>query len=340
MPDRECLGGNKLEQIRPDIRVEESTPLSGRIVLGPLEKGYGVTLGNALRRVLLSSIKGAAITAVRVEGILHEFSTIPGMREDAIELLLNLKNVVLKSHSGDTRVLRLEAKGPCEVTPANILPDSDIEFVNPEAYICTLDEGTSLEMDLFIESGMGYVTSDRDRPADLPVDALVVDAVFSPVRRVKYEVQDARVGQRTDYERLVLEIWTNGSITPEKAAIDASGILQRFFSMLHHGLGNDEAGLDVDAVLPQGPEPTAVDGVMLRSIKDLELSIRSENCLLRGGVQTIGDLMSRTKAELLKIRNLGKISLREIEEKLDPFGLSIKGEEPEEEDIFKEDEAR
>lgn len=330
-----------MEQIRPDIRVEESTPLSGRIVLGPLEKGYGVTLGNALRRVLLSSIKGTAVTAVRVEGVLHEFSTIPGMREDAIELLLNLKNVVLKSHSGEARVLRLEAKGPCVVTPESILPDSDMEFVNPEAYICTLDEGASLEMDLFVESGVGFVTSDRERPADLPVDALVVDAVFSPVRRVKYEVQDARVGQRTDYERLVLEVWTNGSITPEKAAMDASGILYRFFSMLNKGLGEGDPG-DEETVFPvQDAEAAEVDGVMARSIKDLELSIRSENCLLRGGVQTIGDLMSRTKAELLKIRNLGKISLREIEEKLEPFGLSIKGEDPgDDEEILKEDETR
>ncbi|MDO9509013.1 MAG: DNA-directed RNA polymerase subunit alpha [Thermovirgaceae bacterium] len=331
-----------MEQIRPDIRVEESTPLSGRIVLGPLEKGYGVTLGNALRRVLLSSIKGAAITAVRVEGILHEFSTMPGIREDAIELLLNLKNVALKIHSGETRVLRLEAKGPCVVTPENILPDSDVEFVNPDVYICTLEEGASLDMDLFVETGTGYVTSDRGRPADLPVDALVVDAVFSPVRRVKYEVQDARVGQRTDYERLVLEIWTNGSVTPERAAIEASGILQRFFSMLYQGLGEDESGINGEIDIPPGSEPAAVDGDLLRSIKDLELSIRSENCLLRGGVQTFGDLMCRTKAELLKIRNLGKISLREIEEKLEPFGLNIKGEEPEEDedDILKEDEAR
>ncbi len=331
-----------MEQIRPDIRVEASTPLNGRIVLGPLEKGYGVTLGNSLRRVLLSSIKGTAITAVRVEGILHEFSTIPGIREDAIELLLNLKNIALKSHSGETRILRLEAKGPCEVSPKNILPDSDVEFVDPDVHICTLAEGASLDMDLFIETGTGYVTSDRDRPKDLPVDALVVDAVFSPVRRVKYEVQDARVGQRTDYERLVLEIWTNGSVTPEHAAIEASGILQKFFSMLYQGLGVDESGsIDVPG-LPQGQEPAAVDGVLLRSIKDLELSIRSENCLLRGGIQTIGDLMSRTKAELLKIRNLGKISLREIEEKLEPFGLNIKGEESEEdeEDILEEDEAR
>lgn len=329
-----------MEQIRPDIRVEESTPLSGRILLGPLEKGYGVTLGNALRRVLLSSIKGAAVTAVRIEGILHEFSTIPGMREDVIELLLNLKNMALISHSGDTRVMRLEAQGPCVVTPQNILPDSDIEFVDPDVYICTLEEGSSIEMDLFVETGTGYVTSDRDRPTDLPIDAMVVDAVFSPVQRVKYEIQDARVGQRTDYERLVLEIWTNGSITPEMAATEASDILQNFFSMLVQGLGKDGAIEWGGALQPQEPEPQPDNGVLKRPIKDLELSIRSENCLLRGGIQTIGDLIGKSRAELLKIRNLGKISLREIEEKLDPFGLNIRGEEPEEEDDLKEDEAR
>jgi DNA-directed RNA polymerase subunit alpha len=330
-----------MEHIKPEIRIEESTPLSGRIIVGPLEKGYGVTLGNALRRVLLSSISGAAITAVRIEGILHEFSTIPGMREDVIELLLNIKNVSLKSYAGGSRVLRLEAKGPCEVTPASILPDSDIEFVDTGSYICTLEEGASLEMDLFVEKGTGYVTSDRDRPADLPLDAVVVDAVFSPVRRVKYEVQDARVGQRTDYERLVLEVWTNGSVAPDRAAIEAAGILQRSFSMLVQGLGTEETGTAAETDRSDPTlENTDVDGVFLRSIKDLELSIRSENCLLRGGVQTIGDLMSRSRAELLKIRNLGKISLREIEEKLEPFGLTITGEDNSPEDKLKEDEAR
>jgi len=340
MPDRVRLGGNKLEQIRPDIRVEESTPLSGKIVLGPLDKGYGVTLGNALRRVLLSSIRGAAVTAVRIEGILHEFSTIPGMREDVIELLLNLKNLAIISHSGEPRVLRLEATGPGAVTPQGIIPDSDIEFVDPEMYICTLEDGATLEMDLFVESGTGYVTSERERPDDIPLDAIVVDAVFSPVKRVKYEIQDARVGQRTDYERLVLEIWTNGSVSPEEAATEASGILQHFFAMLVQGLGSDEQGGWAGQIQQPDPEPVTDDGALKRPIKDLELSIRSENCLLRGGIQTIGDLIGRNKAELLKIRNLGKISLREIEEKLDPFGLSIKGEEPEDEDDLKEDEAR
>ncbi len=330
-----------MEHIRPEIRIEESTPLSGRIVVGPLEKGYGVTLGNAIRRVLLSSISGAAITAVRIEGILHEFSTIPGMREDVIELLLNIKNVALKSFSGGTKVLRLEAKGPCEVTPENIIPDSDIEFVDPKAYICTLEDGASLEMDLFVEQGTGYVTSERERPSDLPLDALVVDAVFSPVRRARYEVQDARVGQRTDYERLVLEVWTNGSIAPEKAVTEAASILQRSFGMVAQGLSKDEPeGTDNTDSDGSAGDKSDADGILMRSIKDLELSIRSENCLLRGGVQTIGDLMSRSRSELLKIRNLGKISLREIEEKLEPFGLDISGDDHSSEEKMKEDEAR
>lgn len=330
-----------MEHIRPEIRIEESTPLSGRIVVSPLEKGYGVTLGNAIRRVLLSSISGAAITAVRIEGILHEFSTIPGMREDVIELLLNIKNVALKSFSGGTKVLRLEAKGPCEVTPENIIPDSDIEFVDPKAYICTLEDGASLEMDLFVEQGTSYVTSERERPSDLPLDALVVDAVFSPVRRARYEVQDARVGQRTDYERLVLEVWTNGSIAPEKAVTEAASILQRSFGMVVQGLSKDESeGTDNTDSDGSAGDKSDADGILMRSIKDLELSIRSENCLLRGGVQTIGDLMSRSRSELLKIRNLGKISLREIEEKLEPFGLDISGDDHSSEEKIKEDEAR
>ncbi len=330
-----------MEHIKPEIRVEESTPLNGRIVVSPLEKGYGVTLGNALRRVLLSSIGGAAITAVRIEGILHEFSTIPGMREDVIELLLNIKNVALKSYSEGTKVLRLEATGPCEVTPAHIQPDSDIEFVDSDMYICTLEGGASLEMDLFIEQGTGYLTSERERPADLPLDALVMDAVFSPVRRAKYEVQDERVGQRTDYERLILEVWTDGSIMPEKAVIDAAAILQRSFSLFVKGLDKDEieGAEDADEDGHQKGDKD-VDGVYARSIKDLELSIRSENCLLRGGVQTIGDLMSRSRAELLKIRNLGKISLREIEEKLEAFGLQISEDDRPSEDKSKEDETR
>lgn len=333
MPDKSAMGGYILEHIRPEIRIEESTPLHGKIILEPLERGYGVTLGNALRRVLLSSIRGAAISAVRIEGVLHEFSTIDGVYEDAIELMLNLKKIPVRSHSKEVRVLRLEADGPLDVTAADIQPDSEVEFTDPDAPICSLTEGARLEMDFFVERGTGYATSDRQRPSYLPIDALMVDAVFSPVQRVKYEVQDARVGQRTDYERLLLDVWTNGAVEPEAAVVEAAGILQGYFGRVVDDLQKisesapeeelEEAAAAGSSVIPQEGYSPEENAMMVRPIKDLELSIRSENCLLRGGVQTIGDLVSRGRTELLKIRNLGKISLREIEEKLEKFGLTL-----------------
>jgi len=344
MHAKPAMGGFILEHIRPELRIEESTPLHGRIVLGPLERGYGVTLGNALRRVLLSSIKGAAITAVRIEGVLHEFSTVEGVREDVIEMMLNLKKVPVRSYSNEVRVLRLEAEGPKEVTVADIHPDSEVEFTDPEASICTLLEGAKLEMDLFVERGTGYATTDRQRPSYLPVDALMVDAVYSPVLRAKYEVQDARVGQRTDYERLLLDVWTNGAVDPESAVTEAAGILQGYFGRIIDDLqktSEAEPERELEETISSGKPETVGEeagleenALLARPIKDLELSIRSENCLLRGGVQTIGDLVSRGKAELLKIRNLGKVSLKEIEEKLEKFGLTI--EEGEKKEVLPE----
>jgi len=330
-----------LEHDRHEIIVEEVTPSHGRVVLEPLERGYGTTLGNALRRVLLSSIPGAGIVAVRVDGVLHEFSTIPGVREDVIELLLNLKHVPVRvSGPGtDVKVLRLEAEGPKVVRAADIQGDADVEFVDPEAVICTLDEGHRVSMDLYIERGVGYAPIDRPRPSYLPVDALLIDAIFSPVKRVKYEVQDVRSGQRTDYDRLVLEVWTNGVVSFRDAVAEASSILSGYFRGLSTSLWGQSSAVtagDEDFFEEKDEEdlqevPAVCgedDSVLSRPIKDLELSVRSENCLLRGGIHRIGDLVSRPKEELLKIRNLGKISLREIEEKLGKFGLSLKGEEP------------
>ena len=326
-----------MEPIRPEIRVEESTPRFGRIVVEPLEKGFGVTLGNALRRVLLSSVRGAAITAVRVEGVLHEFSTVPGVREDVIELVLNLKHVPVRCHAEDeSRILRLEAQGPCKVTAAMIELDSEIEFVDPDAYICELEEGASLAMDLYVEQGVGYAPNDRPRAPYLPVDSLPIDALFSPVERVKYEVQAARVGQRTDYDSLVLEVWTNGVITPEEAIAESSQILKGYFAQIASDLGRpsvaesplpDALAEDEEKALQGGDD----DGLLARPVRDLELSIRSENCLLRGGILSIGDLVSRGREDLLKIRNLGKISLREIEEKLEQADLSLVTAETEKE---------
>jgi DNA-directed RNA polymerase subunit alpha len=201
--------------MRPEIRIEESTPTFARVHIEPLERGYGATLGNSLRRVLLSSIRGAAISSVRIDGVLHEFSTVPGVREDVIEILLNLKHIPVRSFSNEVRVLNLEAEGGRTVTAADIQPDSEVEFVKPDAHICTMEEGARLSMQIYVEQGVGYASMERPRPAYLPVDALMVDAIFSPVLKVNFDVEAARVGQRTDYERLVLQIWTNGVHSPE-----------------------------------------------------------------------------------------------------------------------------
>jgi DNA-directed RNA polymerase subunit alpha len=321
--------------MRPEIHVEECTNTTARLVIGPLERGYGQTIGNALRRVLLSSIKGAAISAVRVEGAQHEFTTIPGMKEDVIELLLNLKHVPVRSHSAEYRTLKLDVEGGKRVTAADFQKDSDIEFIDPNAYICTLAEGHSLSLEAYIEQGVGYATVDRPRPNYLPVDALMIDAIYSPILRVKYEVQNERVGQRTDYEKIVMNVTTNGVVAPDIAVGEAAKLLREYFDIVVGELRKlhpDEPRLGSSDV----PEPSAEwnagteesdaegkNGLLAKSIKELELSIRSENCLLRGGIHTIGELVSRSKDDLLKIRNLGKISLREIEEKMAKYGIVL-----------------
>jgi DNA-directed RNA polymerase subunit alpha len=322
-----------LDYLRPEIRIEESTPKYAKVLIEPLERGYGATLGNSLRRVLLSSIKGAAITSVRIDGVLHEFSTIPGVLEDVIEILLNLKHIPVRSFSQEVRVLRLETEGGGLVTAANIQPDSEVEFVDPEAPICTMEEGARLSMDIYVEQGAGYASMERPRPAYLPVDALLVDAIFSPVLKVNYDEEAARVGQRTDFERLVLEIWTNGVHHPENTLCEASKILRGYFGNIVEDMEKlnpvepreqEAAAAGEGGVSEAAQERIAEeDDFLSRPVRDLELSIRSENCLLRGGIQTIGDLMGKNREDLLKIRNLGKISLKEIEEKMEKLGTII-----------------
>ncbi len=337
-----------MEHDRYEIIVEESAPSYGKIIIEPLERGYGVTLGNALRRVLLSSIKGTSITATRVDGVLHEFSTIPGVTEDVIELLVNLKHIPVRSYSSEFRCLHLEVEGPKEVTAADIEPDSEVEFVDPAARICMLEEGHKLSMDFYIETGTGYAPIDRPRPAYLPVDALLVDAIFSPVKRVKYEVQDKRLGQRTDYDRLVLEIWTNGVVSPQLAMLQACRILSGYFGVIAktfserirnteegNALGDEE--LANNDFLGTVNEPSSDNAILSRPVRDLELSVRSENCLLRGGVHLIGDLLKYRREDLLKIRNLGKVSLAEIEQKLVNFGIYLTGDANGSDDYDKEE---
>ena len=332
-----------LEILRPEIKIEESTPTYGRLSLEPLDRGYGMTLGNALRRVLLSSIGGAAVTSVRIEGVLHEFSTTSGVREDVIEILMNLKHVPVRSHSKEVRVLRLELDGPGEVTAKDIQVDSEVEFVDPDAKVCTLEDGAHLSMELYVEQGTGYLPSERPRPSYLPVDALLADAVFSPVLRVNYRVEAARVGQRTDYERLILDVWTNGVISPEEAACEAAQIIRTYFGHIVADLeqkGDESVQMEhvdtgMETPVSGWTPPPGESEFLSRPVRDLELSIRSENCLLRGGIHTIGDLLHKSRDDLLKIRNLGKISLKEIGDKLDAAGLKLR--EKKETKVSKED---
>lgn len=324
--------------MRPEIQVEECSSTAARLVIGPLERGYGQTIGNALRRVLLSSIKGAAISAVCIEGVQHEFTTVPGMKEDVIELLLNLKHVPVRSYSAEYRTLKLNVEGGKKVTAADFQKDSDVEFIDPSAYICTLAEGHSLSLEAYIEQGVGYATADRPRPSYLPAYALMIDAIYSPVLRVKYEVQNERVGQKTDYDKIVMNVATNGVAAPDIAVAEAAKLLREYFNIviqelrkLHpteRSLFDDESDSQTSAG-QQGAESansSPANALLNKPVRELELSIRSENCLLRGGIRTIDELVSHSKEDLLKIRNLGKISLREIEEKMTKYGIALSEE--------------
>lgn len=319
-----------LEILRPVLKLEENTPTYGRLYLEPLERGYGMTLGNALRRVLLSSIRGAAITSVRIDGVLHEFSTVPGVREDVMEILMNLKHIPVRSKSKEVRVVSLDVERAGLVTAGDIPENGEIEFIDPNAKICTMEEGAHLSMELYIEQGTGYLSAERPKPAYLPVDALLTDAIFSPVLRVNYGVEAARVGQRTDFERLAMDVWTNGIIAPDAAVGEAAQIIEKCFSYIVASVGQagpDGAGggaYDIDLGADRRIGPAGNEELLARPVRELELSIRSENCLLRGGVQTIGDLLQKSREDLLKIRNLGKISLTEIEEKLESAGLKLR----------------
>ena len=289
-----------------------------KVVIEPLERGYGHTLGNALRRVLLSSIPGFAITEVEIDGVLHEYTTVEGLQEDVLEVLLNLKDVAIRMHNVDHTTLSLQKKGPGVVTAGDIKTDHNVEIINPDHVICTLTKDTALNMRLKIERGFGYQpAADRRRPDEesRAIGRLVLDATFSPVRRVAYAVEAARVEQRTDLDKLVLEIETNGTIDAEDAIRTAADILTDQLSVFGDFTQRERG--------PAKASPTGVDPVLLRPIDDLELTVRSANCLKAENIYYIGDLIQRTEVELLKTPNLGKKSLTEIKEVLAQRGLSL-----------------
>ena len=291
----------------------------GRFVCEPLERGYGTTLGNSLRRVLLSSLNGAAVTSVKIDGVLHEFATIPGVREDVTDIILNLKELCLKAHSEDSQTMRIEYEGGGNVTAGDIDYGPEIDILNPDLHLATVEDGASLRMEMTVEQGKGYVAADKNKKPDHVIGVIPVDSIFSPVLKVNFTVEDTRVGNRTDYDKLTLEIWTDGSIRPDEALGDAAGILQDSLSIFR--LSADLAESANRELEPKDKDP----GEM--TIEDLDLSVRSYNCLKRAGINFVSDLSLKTEDEMMKVRNLGRKSLDEVKMKLLSIGISLREEE-------------
>jgi len=302
-----------------EIDEKDHSPVYAKFEFEPLERGFGTTLGNSLRRILLSSLRGTAITALRIDGTLHEFSTIPGVTEDVTDVVLNLKEVRLKLHDGaEQATARIEVKGERVVTAGDIQGGPDLEVLNPEQHIATVAKGAELRAELTIKSGRGYVPAERNKEEGAPVDTIFIDSIFSPVRKVNFVVTNARVGQRTDYDKLTLEVWTDGSRRPEDALALAARILQDQLSVF--------INFDEPAEAPQAAE-TPVSGELndnlFRTVDELELSVRSANCLQNADIRYIGELVQKTEAEMLKTKNFGRKSLNEIKELLSEMGLSL-----------------
>lgn len=312
----------EIEKPRIELIKESEDDTYGKIVLEPLERGYGTTLGNSLRRVLLSTLPGAAVTSIKIEGVQHEFSTIPGVVEDTTEIILNIKDLTFILHSDEPKLLRIEAQGEGEVKAKDIIADADVEIINPEQHIATLDTDGKLFMEMNLEKGRGYVTADRNKKPGQPIGVIAIDSIFTPVRKVNFTVEDTRVGQRTDYDKLTLEIWTNGTIKPDDAVTMAAKILIEHFNMF---VGLTEKIKEIET--PEEKEKDEREKILEMPIEELDLSVRSYNCLKRAGINTIFELTQKTAEDMLKVRNLGKKSLEEVENKLSSFNLSLKQSE-------------
>lgn len=289
----------------------------GKIVAEPLERGFGLTLGNALRRILLSSLQGAAVTAVQIDGVLHEFSSIEGVREDVTDIVLNVKAIAVRMHVEGPKKMRLKAEGPCEVTAGMVEAGADIEIMNPELVICTLDKGATLSMEMTVNSGKGYRPAAQNRPEEAPVGLIPVDSVFSPVRKASYEVEDTRVGQVTDYDKLTINLETNGVISPEDAVAYAARILQDQLNVFI----NFEEPEEVSEKKEE--EELPFNKNLLRKVDELELSVRSANCLKNDNIVYIGDLVQKSEGDMLRTPNFGRKSLNEIKEVLGTMGLHL-----------------
>jgi DNA-directed RNA polymerase subunit alpha len=306
------------ELTKPRVEYVELSDTYAKVVVEPLDRGFGTTLGNALRRVLLSSIPGAAVTSVKIEGVLHEFSTIPGVVEDVTQIILNLKELTLRLHTDKPKLLRLEARGKREVTARDFQPDAEVEILNPDLLIATIDKkDAKLAMEVVVERGKGYVPAERHRRSEHVIGVIPVDSVFSPVQKVNYVVEDARISQGAEMERLVLEVWTNGAVRPDEAIGEATRILIDHLRLI--GGTQEEGGPGQAGVLD--PEQARL---LNTPIEELDLSVRPYNCLKRANIHTIGDLIQRTEEEIMNVKNFGKKSLDEVIEKLAAMGLSLR----------------
>jgi DNA-directed RNA polymerase subunit alpha len=320
MEPMEMAAKNWRELIRPSgITVDEANEGYGKFVAEPFERGFGITIGNSLRRILLSSLQGSAITAIRIDGVLHEFTSVPDVLEDVTEIILNLKQVRFKAHTLEPRVLRIDVTRDGPVTARDIIADPQVDVLNLDQHIATLNEGGRLVMELTVRSGYGYVPAERNKAENMPVGTIPIDSMFSPVRRVNYNVNNARVGQRTDYDRLALEVWTDGSVAPADAVAYGAKILKEQVQIF---INFDEESE------PEYEEVTVENEILqnenlYRSVDELELSVRSANCLQNANIKLIGELVQKTEAEMLKTKNFGRKSLREIKDILSVMGLQL-----------------
>jgi DNA-directed RNA polymerase subunit alpha len=308
---------------RLEIDEETLTDNYGKFVAEPLERGFGITLGNSLRRILLSSIQGAAITAVKIDASLHEFSVLPGVKEDVTDLILNLKEVVFKLHSPTPKIVRIEVKGEKEVTAADIITDADVEVINPQQHIAILDKGATLKMDMTVKMGKGYVTAERNKEDDMPIGTIPIDAIFTSIKKVNYTVTNARVGQITDYDKLTLEVWTNGSIKPDDAVALAAKILKDQLNIFINFEELPEEIPSEDDEEKKKKELEVLREQLTKGVDELELSVRSANCLKNASIQNIKELVQKTEQEILQTKNFGRKSLNEIKEVLEGMGLRL-----------------
>ncbi len=309
--------------IRPkrlEVEKETLTPFYGKFIAEPLERGFGITIGNSLRRILLSSLQGAAITSVKIEGVLHEFSTIPGVKEDVTEIILNLKEVRLKLHTEGPKLIRVKAEGPKDLKAGDIITGDAVEVLNPDHHLATLSRDAKLSMEMMVKMGRGYVPAERNKDESQPIGTIPIDAIFSPIKKVNYTVTNARVGQITDYDRLTLEVWTDGSIDPVEAVAQAAKILKDQLSIF---ITFEEEEEEETSQTEEQQETEKFNENLLRSVDELELSVRSANCLKNANIKLIGDLVQKTEAEILATKNFGRKSLNEIKEILASMGLSL-----------------